>query len=389
MAQHKIAFLSYASGMGGAEHSLLGLLSSLSRDTFEPCLYHTETGPFPQAVSRLGIRTVHLPLGFDPRVFERHQLAKAFFFRPDVPFRILYWLRNFSRILRQEQIDLLHANQPKSHLLAMLVFARVRYVLHLRDIFGRRSIARALYGVLFSPGRGRAVAISHAVAASYPAVVRGKTDVIHNGTILPDLTKAERPTKESPVPKTICAVGRLVPWKGFDLLFESFQMIAGEFPETKLRIFGEVLYWNSAYKEHLENLIQKLGLAERTRLEGYREDLSEAFGESRFLVLPSRDEPFGRVLIEAMAHGRPVIAFRTGGVPEIVTHKKEGLLVEERSAAALASAMQWMLSHPMEAERMGREGRRCVEERFSLDRHAENMMRLFHSILEPSEHDNQ
>ena len=99
-------------------------------------------------------------------------------------------------------------------------------------------------------------------------------------------------------------------------------------------------------------------------------------------VLPSRQEPFGIVVLEAMAAGKPVVATRVGGVPEIVTDMKDGLLVEPESPGKLAHAVKLLLSEPDLMQRLGRNGRETVKKRFSWRRVVNRYVEAYQTVLD-------
>ena len=98
-------------------------------------------------------------------------------------------------------------------------------------------------------------------------------------------------------------------------------------------------------------------------------------------MLCSRDEPFGRVLIEAMAAGKPVVATRGGGVPEIVVEGETGFMVAVADVAALARAVEKLLADPPMAQAMGRAGQQRARAYFSVRAHVEKIESLYGEIL--------
>jgi glycosyltransferase involved in cell wall biosynthesis len=110
--------------------------------------------------------------------------------------------------------------------------------------------------------------------------------------------------------------------------------------------------------------------------------VSNFYARANVVVNPSLSESFGRSLIEAMAFGLPVVATAVGGMPEIVTHEREGLLVEAERPAALAGALLDLLERPERAAEMGRAGRKTVEERFTWDRIAADALAVYDDLHE-------
>jgi glycosyltransferase involved in cell wall biosynthesis len=107
------------------------------------------------------------------------------------------------------------------------------------------------------------------------------------------------------------------------------------------------------------------GIADRVHFGGYQKDVRPFLHEFDLFVHPSYGEPFGLSIVEAMAMRKPVIACSTGGVPEIITHGRDGWLVEERSTEAVATAMTTLLNDGELRRRLGERARETVRDRFS------------------------
>ena len=99
------------------------------------------------------------------------------------------------------------------------------------------------------------------------------------------------------------------------------------------------------------------------------------------LVVATEAEPFGRVILEAMASGKPVVGTASGGTPELVQEGQTGFLVPPLDPEAMARAILRLLKNPEEAKRMGENGRRRVEAEFSLEVHVQKIQALYHSLL--------
>ncbi len=157
----------------------------------------------------------------------------------------------------------------------------------------------------------------------------------------------------------LLAMGRLVHKKGFDLLIEAFARISQEFPQLQLLIAGD-----GEEREALQELLDRLKLRDRVKLLGFsgRQETIRLFLGCEFFVLSSRIEPFGIVVVEAMAAGKPVLATRSGGVVGLVQPGVNGLLVEPQ-VQDLANAMREMLSRPDETRRMGERAADTIQKR--------------------------
>jgi glycosyltransferase involved in cell wall biosynthesis len=136
---------------------------------------------------------------------------------------------------------------------------------------------------------------------------------------------------------------------------------------------------NLEFEEAVRARVAELGLGDAVEFGGFRADLMKFLPRFDCLVVASRAEPFGLVLLEAMRAGVPVVASNAGGVPEIVQDGVNGLLFEPDDAPGLASALGRIALEPATAEHLREGGRRVMEERFSFDAQIEAMQRIFES----------
>ncbi|PZP53962.1 MAG: glycosyl transferase [Agrobacterium fabrum] len=158
--------------------------------------------------------------------------------------------------------------------------------------------------------------------------------------------------------------GRLSEWKGQHVFLDAIAMMEG----VQAVIVGGALFGQEAYEARIREQAFRLGLDGRVRFLGFRSDVPELMAAMDAVAHTSIvAEPFGRVVVEAMMCGRPVVATRGGGVTEIIRDGETGLLVPPGDASALSAALGCILSHPALATRLGQRGREDVTERFSLE----------------------
>ena len=223
---------------------------------------------------------------------------------------------------------------------------------------------------------------------------RKKIVVIRNGV---DLSRFERTgdgrrlRQDLGVPPRapiVAVVSRLHELKGLDDFLAAAAALAARHPEVRYLIVGDRLavkdgtvVKEDAYRASLEGLARRLGIADRVVFTGFRLDIPQILQEVAVSVLPSLSEGLSNFLLESMAAGVPVVATRVGGSPEAVGDGETGLLVPTRNAAALARAIDALLTDHDLARRMGQAGRRRMEERFSLEAMARATERLYSSLL--------
>ncbi|WP_111801054.1 MULTISPECIES: glycosyltransferase family 4 protein [unclassified Rhizobium] len=158
--------------------------------------------------------------------------------------------------------------------------------------------------------------------------------------------------------------GRLSEWKGQHVFLDAIAAMDG----VQAVIVGGALFGQDAYETRIREQASRLGLDGRIRFLGFRSDVPELMASMDAVAHTSVvAEPFGRVVVEAMMCGRPVVATRGGGVTEIIRDGETGLLVPPGDASALAAALGCILSQPALAERLAQQGREDVSRRFSLE----------------------
>lgn len=181
--------------------------------------------------------------------------------------------------------------------------------------------------------------------------------------ILPPVIRMDNPPP-LPVPDEpkILYVGQLIRGKGVDLLLEAIKGLTCDFRAT---IVG------TGNAEHrLKALCSKLGLDNRVDFLGWvrNEDLGQFYSKAKVVVVPSRwPEPFGMIGLEAMHHGRPVVGFDVGGIPDWLEHMGTGLLVPEQDVGAFARALDRVLSETGLAIKLGQNGLKRVRDHYSFD----------------------
>ena len=190
--------------------------------------------------------------------------------------------------------------------------------------------------------------------------------------------KKKRSLGLSPKALVVGTVGWLLPIKGPMVLLKSMGRVWEKLPEVELVYVGK-----GDLQGALEAQAFQMGVSEKVKFLGWRDDVEEIMPIMDLFVLPSLNEGMGRVLVEAMAAGRPIVASDVGGIPDLVTHEKTGLLVPPGNWQALAGAILQVLMDTEKARRMGEKGRaRC--HRFSLQTMLEELESLYRNLLQES-----
>jgi glycosyltransferase involved in cell wall biosynthesis len=391
-----VLYYNHTALVSGAEISLLGLLEAqqhAGRPLALACPPDPGPGRLPARAATLGVPVLAVP-AFAPG-FPRTPAHLVHALRQSLPAG-----RGLARAVRALDAAIVHANSVRAGLIAALtpLPPRTCLVVHVRDALPP-TVPGRLVAALLARRAGAVIAISRFVAAAFagqaadaahspapearraaggttrPSTLR----VIYNGVDPsrwdPTRANGARVRQELRVPPEaplLALVGQITPWKGQRDALAALPAVLARYPAAVLCIAGSpkftgptVRYDNLAYAGELYRIVAALGLDSRVRFLGERDDVPDLLAAADLLVLPSWAEPFGRVLIEAMAMARPVVATHAGGVPEIVEHGASGLLVPPRDPAALAGAVLALLDDPARARAMGRYGRAVVAARFT------------------------
>jgi len=285
-----------------------------------------------------------------------------------LPFRALWTLVALARVLRDFKPDLVYIHFLSINALYVLLLhyvLRFKFVASARgnDIQGiptRSHVQRWMLTRLFHRANAILFCSSYVQrdAAPYLRDVPRTTFVGVVGDGFNPAEFAERKPFSHPAPY-ILGMGRLVEKKGFDLLIRAFSLIFSDFPHYHLLIAGD-----GEERTALEQLIAELGLRERVRLLGFadRPKTIALFWGCEFFVLSSRVEPFGIVVVEAMAAHKSILATKSGGVGDLVQDGTNGWLVEP-SVGALTRGLRQMLSRPEETQAMGERAYATIQSR--------------------------
>jgi glycosyltransferase involved in cell wall biosynthesis len=157
----------------------------------------------------------------------------------------------------------------------------------------------------------------------------------------------------------VVAAGRLDPSKGYGTLIEAFTQVHAQLPQARLLVCGASTT-RDGYAQTLQAHVNALGLGQVIVFAGHRRDLPAVFAGADVFCLPTLNEAFGLVFLEAMSAGLPVVAARSGAVPDIVCEGETGLLLPPGDASGIAQALIWLLCDQQLARRLGRAGQaRC------------------------------
>lgn len=359
-------FVDQTGQLGGAELCLADLASG--RPGSHVLIF--SDGPFATLLRERSVPVELLPIkGSAARVTKESGLTALL---ASVPGQMAH-LAALSR--RMKEADVVYLNTAKALVYGVTanLIARRPLVFHLHDLPNREHFSRANLAILMAAASqvDLVIANSRAVADQYSkAGGRTSVAVVPNGfdpalyANIPAEAIASVSSEWNPNGGPVVSIfGRIARWKGQHVLLEAAKQI----PEATFQIIGEPLFTDDdrAYAKELQTLAQPMG--DRVKFLGFRTDIPVLMAASDIVVhCSTAPEPFGRVLVEAMLSGKPVIAADAGGPREIVEAGVTGLLTPPGDANTLAHALKSLLADAALREQMGQAGRERAKRRFSL-----------------------
>lgn len=200
--------------------------------------------------------------------------------------------------------------------------------------------------------------------------------VIHNGVSQSKIFQGQ--TERSNDGKIIVTLGYLIERKGHKYALNAVTRLLKRHPHLKYKIAG-----SGPLEPSLKDLVKRLGLEEVVEFVGLISPakVPKLLAECDIFLLPSWNEAFGVVYLEAMANGKPVIGCQGEGIEDFVEHGKTGLLVKPRDVESLVEAMDFLLSHPEEAQTIGERARKLVLENYTWEKNAEKTIHIYREVL--------
>jgi glycosyltransferase involved in cell wall biosynthesis len=339
----------------GSPRALVSMIGLLDRSRWEPLFLGPDQGPLADELRRRNVTIISgqraAPLSYrSPRATARSILKQI-------------------RLLKEHRIDLVHVNEFgwNQDLVIAGRLAAIPVILHIHnaeEICWKNLHWLAATCVLMP-------------SAAHESAVRGfhriarKTRVLHNSVDFQRIGHGRRIRDQLDLPETsvvVLTIAQVCYRKGIDVVIEVAERTRGVHPDTVFLIAGPDGVGEKEYAERMRQLVSQKGLEGRVRFLGSRDDIPDLLASSDLFLLPTRAEPFGIVVLEAMAAGVPVVASAVGGIPEIVHSPQVGSLVEEINPRAFAGAVGVFLENADLRLHVGRAGREAAEQRFGAAR---------------------
>ncbi|MCL4458578.1 MAG: glycosyltransferase family 4 protein [Chloroflexi bacterium] len=387
MGRTKILYVNATADLYGASRSLLRLLSVLNRQRYEPIVVLPGEGPLRKELESNDIGVVVQP----SLSVIRRRLFHSWRVVPFL-FSIIISVVQLANLIRQRRIDIVHSNNGVvlSGALAAKLMRRP-HVWHLREIYAEYPLLWSFFAPLALWTSQRIICVSKAVRDQFGSKANDDVRLIYNGL---DLRTYDNLPQEAvidfqnrfgldPEEKLVVAIGRISSWKGHDFFLKACALLKDRIPRAKFMIVGDCFPGNEAYLENLQRLVKELGLEKQVIFTGFIADTRPVLARADVFVLPSiLGEPFGGVVLEAMAMRKAIVATNVGGTLEQIEHERSGILVPTDSAEQLARAIERILTDKALQYSLRAGARRRLEEMFTLDKTVSQIEELYASLSE-------
>lgn len=381
----KILFLDQSGKPGGAELSLMDIAKSCGEGSL--------VGLFADGLFREMLETQQIPV----QVLSEQAIAiqkESGLFKGMASFgQLIPLIMQISKLARH--YDLLYANTAKAFVLGALASALSKrpLVYHLRDMISPDHFSwvnRQLMVTLANQFAARVITNSQATQTAFVEAGgnRNLTQVIYNGFDLQqycdDSGKPLTPSLD--IPKKGWIIGhfsRLSPWKGQHVLIEAL----AHCPDDVYAILvGDALFGEQEYARDLHQQVHKLGLEDRVKFLGFRSDVPELMSACDLIVHTSiAPEPFGRVIVEAMLCGCPVIAAKAGGAMELVEHGVTGWLCPPSHPRQLADVIMASRQSLDQTQAIAQKAQALAKQRFNLEQTNQQVMAQLQQVVQQRE----
>jgi len=390
--QLRVLYFDHTAVLSGGELALLEAVRNLDRAQSEPLVVLGEHGPLEQELeSECPLWVLELPprlrntrkdnlTGITGGVIGRMVLSIPYIVR-------------LARLFRQIKPDIVHTNSLKADLLGGIAarLCGIRLVWHVRDRISPDYLPRAAV----TGFRWLIRLIPHYVVGCSQSVIDTlnlphwkRRKVVYSGidlqvyeSMVPRAHHAAIGSAAEPV--LIGLVGRIGPWKGQHTFLEAAAKVRRIYPQTQFLLYGSAMFGESEYEKRLHAMVAELGLQDAVEFCGFVRDIASAIVNLDILVHASTTpEPFGQVIVQGMAAGKPVIASAGGGALEIIRHRVDGLLFPLGDADALADAMMELLGNPQLASELARNGRERVRGCFTIQHTVHSLSTVFQELAE-------
>lgn len=376
----KILVIDPVDFVGGAELFNIDFLKKVNLDKFEVVLLTSGQEDYLKKLKKVSVKVLKFKFGRMKKW--RFKALK----------NLWQAVKMVKRTVKEEKIDLIHTNSIRAHIVgavaAFLTRKKLIWVIHdftFPKFFVRRLI-RVPQKILIS-----SEAVKKFTENQVPKKYWSKLVLVPNGV---DLEKIEKMAFKAtlreelnlgPKVKLVGMVGRIDWWKGQDSFIRAAAKVLAKLPQTRFLIVGEASEHDektAQFKKKLEELQRDFDLGREVYFMGFKPNVWNVIKEFDVLVHASTEpEPFGRVVLEGMAVGTPVVASNLGGPKEIIIHKFNGLLVNPKDIDEMVRAIASVLENKDLAEKLKENGVRTIKRKYTLGKVVRSIEQVYERVL--------
>lgn len=384
------------SSVGGSHYSLFYLVESLDKAKYDPIVvFHRDNKLIP----------MYRDAGIDARVFRiktPYQFATRL--RSTMPLRrLMGFIQSLANLWRmvlfpalrcavyllKNRVDLVHLNNTiirNHHWMLGATLVGAKCITHERGINERIS----WFSIFFSNRLAAVICISKAASdnLAQKGIRKDRLVVVHNGL---DARRVQAKVEIGEIKRqlgiptdcpVIGMVGNIKEWKGQDVVTRATAELNKRWPNLRCLLVGDTAESDKYYEKRLRQLVSELGVAQNIVFTGYQRDVANYVNIMDVVIHASvSPEPFGRVLLEAMALRKPLVGANAGAVPEIILHGETGLMCEPGNDRALARSVAELLENPQHARAMGEKGYLRLIQEFDITKNVRATQAVYERIF--------
>jgi len=356
-----ILILDQFSDPGGAQLCLRDLAPEIARRGWSATFLAPGDGAIRESLKEYGIRSERLP-GIGSYSNGRKTIRDVASYAIDIPRAIV----GTRQLFRDSSPDLVYVNGPRVLPVSMLFDCPI--VFHAHSLL-MKGYARAITAACLRYRRVEVIAASRFVGSSLSGSI-----VVYSG--VPDVGYLAKHARGEVA--RVGIIGRIAPEKGHLDLIQAVKILTAQGQRIEVVIYGISMFSAAGYEARVR--AEAAGIS--VRFAGWAEDVSAALHEIDLLAVPSSSvEAAARVIMEALSAGTPVVAYPSGGIPELICDGRTGLLTEQSTPESLARSIGKLLADPALAAQLAGAGRREWEARFQVERYQREVCDFFESVV--------
>ncbi|WP_230868047.1 glycosyltransferase [Iocasia frigidifontis] len=382
MKKKKIVFYeTYYSSFTGAQQSLYWLLKGLNKDKFEPIVITPGKGELINKAKKIGIKAKVIKYSSNLNVFDGKIKGYSFLKKLFVLISLIRYNISFLKYLIKEKPDILYCNNLRG-VLTIGILAKLLTIPLLWYV--RIDTSNGIFDKIGTRLADKIITISEGVRdifdEKYLKKKAYKFETIYTGFNLKEYDDNKGAKFKFDEEIIIGTAGSITLRKGYDDFVDMARELNRVAKNIKFVIAGEPPRNSVTYYNKLKRKIKNYNLEKKIKFVGWVDDITDFLSSIDLFVLCSKNEGLPRVVIEAMAMAKPVVATNAGGTNEAIDNGKTGFIVDKGNKNELVAKIEYMIDNKEEMKEMGKEGRRKVENDFSLKTYISKFENLLDSI---------